>query len=195
MDDGKAIIFSAPSGSGKTTIVRHLLKTCDFLDFSISATTRTRREEREVDKQDYYFLSLQDFKMKIDQNEMVEWEEVYDGNFYGTLKSEIDRIWAMGKHVVFDVDVKGGLKLKEYFKEKALGIFVRVKDLNVLEQRLRHRNTESEKNIAKRLAKAEFEMTFEKGFDTTLVSDQVDKTLVKAEKMAHNFIYGNKESK
>jgi len=189
MDNGKAIIFSAPSGSGKTTIVRHLLKTCDFLDFSISATTRARRKEREIDRQDYYFLSLEKFHKKIDNNEMVEWEEVYDGNFYGTLKSEIDRIWTLDKHVVFDVDVKGGLKLKEYFKDKALGIFVRVNDLNVLEQRLRNRNTETEKNIIKRLAKAEFEMTFENGFDKTLISDDLDQTLKMAEQLVFDFIY------
>lgn len=192
MDNGKAIIFSAPSGSGKTTIVRHLLKTFDFLDFSISATTRPSRAERELHGKDYYFLSLEDFKQKISNNELVEWEEVYGGNYYGTLKSEIDRLWSMGKHVVFDVDVKGGLKLKEHFKEKALAIFVRVKDLDILEERLRHRNTESEENIRKRLAKAEFEMTFESGFDKTLISDQLDHTLKESEKLVFDFIHSDK---
>ena len=189
MDKGKAIIFSAPSGSGKTTIVRHLLRTFDFLDFSISATTRPRRTEREIGGKDYYFLSLEDFKKKIANNEFVEWEEVYDGNYYGTLKSEIDRLWSLGKHVVFDVDVKGGLKLKEYFQERALAIFVRVRSLEVLEKRLRHRNTESEENIRKRLAKAEFEMTFENGFDKTLISDDLGQTLKVSEKFALEFIY------
>lgn len=193
MDNGRAIIFSAPSGSGKTTIVRHLLKSCDFIDFSISATTRSIRKEREIDGKDYYFLSLESFRKKIDCGELVEWEEVYDGNFYGTLKSEIDRLWAKGKHVVFDVDVKGGLKLKEYFKEKALAIFVKVKDFNVLEKRLRHRNTESKKNITKRLAKAEFEMTFENEFDITLISDHLDQTLKTAEKLVLDFIYPGKK--
>lgn len=189
MDNGKAIIFSAPSGSGKTTIVRHLLRTCDYLDFSVSVTTRPRRNEREINGKDYYFLSLADFKQKITNNELVEWEEVYDGNYYGTLKSEIDRLWSIGKHVVFDVDVKGGLKLKQHFKERALAIFVRVKDVNVLEKRLRHRNTESEKNIKKRLAKAEHEMNFENGFDETLVSDKLEQTLKTAEKLVFDFIY------
>lgn len=191
MDNGKAIIFSAPSGSGKTTIVRHLLKTFNFLDFSISATTRPSRAERELHGKDYYFLSLEDFKQKISNNELVEWEEVYGGNYYGTLKSEIDRLWSMGKHVVFDVDVKGGLKLKEHFKEKALAIFVRVKDLNILEERLRHRNTESEENIKKRLAKAEFEMTFENEFDKILISDKLDHTLKESEKLVFDFIYSD----
>lgn len=192
MDNGKAIIFSAPSGSGKTTIVRHLLKTYDFLDFSISATTRPSRAEREINGKDYYFLSLEEFKQKIYNNELVEWEEVYDGNYYGTLKSEIERLWSLGKHVVFDVDVKGGLKLKEHFKEKALAIFVRVKDLNILEERLRHRNTESEDNIQKRLAKAEFEMTFENGFDKTLISDKLNQTLEESEKIVLDFFHSLK---
>jgi len=189
MYNGKAIIFSAPSGSGKTTIVRHLLRTCDYIDFSISATTRPIRAEREINGKDYYFLSLENFKQKIADNEFAEWEEVYDGNYYGTLKSEIDRLWRMGKHVVFDVDVQGGLKLKEYFKEKALAIFVLVKDLNVLERRLRHRNTESEKSLQRRLAKAEFEMTFENGFDKTLISDKLDQTLKTSEKLVFDFIH------
>lgn len=192
MDNGKAIIFSAPSGSGKTTIVRHLLKTFNFLDFSISATTRPSRPEREMHGKDYYFLSLEDFNKKISNDDMVEWEEVYGGNYYGTLKSEIERLWGMGKHVVFDVDVKGGLKLKEHFKEKALAIFVRVKDLNILEERLRHRNTESEENIRNRLAKAEYEMTFESGFDKILISDQLDHTLKESEKLVFDFIHSDK---
>ena len=189
MSKGKAIIFSAPSGSGKTTIVRHLLQKLEYLDFSISATTRSRREEREVHGKDYYFLSVEEFKNRLKNHEFVEYEEVYGGNFYGTLKSEIERLWGLGKHVVFDVDVKGGLKLKEYFKEDALAVFVRVKDLSVLEQRLRHRNTESEENIEKRLAKAEYEMTFENGFDATLISDKLDQTLETAEKMVTEFIF------
>ena len=189
MDDGKAIIFSAPSGSGKTTIVRHLLKTCDFLAFSISATTRPRREEREIDGRDYYFLTHDDFKNKISEGAFVEWEEVYDGNYYGTLKSEVERLWQMGKHVIFDVDVKGGLNLKKHFRQRALAVFVRVKDLRVLEERLRHRNTESDENIKKRLAKAEYEMAYENGFDVTLFSDKLEQTLKTAEKLVEEFIY------
>jgi guanylate kinase len=189
MDDGKAIIFSAPSGSGKTTIVRHLLKTCNFLAFSISATTRPRREEREIDGRDYYFLTHEDFKKKISEGAFVEWEEVYDGNYYGTMKSEVERLWQMGKHVIFDVDVKGGLNLKKHFKQRALAVFVRVKDLKVLEERLRHRNTESDENIKKRLAKAEYELAYENGFDVTLVSDKLEQTLKTAEKLVEQFIY------
>lgn len=189
MENGKAIIFSAPSGSGKTTIVRHLLKTCDFIDFSISATTRLKRSEKEINGKDYYFLSVEVFKNKIANDEFVEWEEVYDGNYYGTLKSEIDRLWKSNKHVVFDVDVKGGLKLKEYFKDRALAIFVWVKEIKVLEKRLRHRNTESKENIKKRLAKAKYEITFEDGFDQTLISDKLDRTLKAAEKLVFEFIY------
>jgi len=188
MSDGKAIIFSAPSGSGKTTIVRHLLKVCNYLVFSISATTRKRREDREIHGRDYYFLSVEDFRKKIDNDEFIEWEEVYDGNYYGTLKSEIDRIWSLGKHVVFDVDVKGGINLKKYFKDKALAIFVKVKDLEVLDERLRHRNTESEANIKRRLAKAEFELSFENGFDKTLISDKLNETLKSAEKFVEDFV-------
>jgi len=189
MDNGKAIIFSAPSGSGKTTIVRHLLQTCDYLDFSISATTRTRREAREVDGKDYYFLSTDVFKQKIANNEFVEWEEVYDGNFYGTLKSEVDRIWAEGKYVVFDVDVKGGLKLKAYFKEQGLAIFVRVQNLEILEKRLRHRNTESEESIKRRLAKATYEMSFENEFDKILISDKLEGTLKTAESLVTSYLF------
>ena len=192
MDNGKAIIFSAPSGSGKTTIVRHLLRTSNQLLFSISATTRPRRIEREVDGKDYYFLTVDDFKQKIRNNEFVEWEEVYDGNFYGTLKSEIDRIWKLDKHVIFDVDVKGGLNLKKYFRRKALAIFVRVKDLKVLEERLRHRNTETDEHIRRRLEKAEYELSFEFGFDKTLISDKLDKTLKKAEELVEEFLFENR---
>lgn len=192
MSKGKAIIFSAPSGSGKTTIVRHLLKTCDYLAFSISATTRQRRVEREVNGKDYYFLTVDDFRNSIDNGNFVEWEEVYDGNYYGTLKSEIERIWESGKHVVFDVDVKGGIQLKKYFKDRALALFVRVKSLDVLEERLRHRNTETEDNIKKRLSKAEYELSFENDFDKTIISDKLGHTLEKATHLVEEFIFPQK---
>jgi guanylate kinase len=188
MEHGKAIIFSAPSGSGKTTIVKHLLRKNMGLEFSISATTRPRRGERELDGKDYYFLSDDDFKKKVADGAFVEWEEVYGGNYYGTLKSEVERLWAAGKHVLFDVDVKGGIKLKEYFQERGLAVFVKVKDMEVLEFRLRHRNTETEESIQRRLAKAKYEMSFESKFDTTLVSDDLDKTLQKAEQLVSAFI-------
>lgn len=188
MDTGKAIIFSAPSGSGKTTIVKHLLGKFEELEFSVSATTRSRRTDREINGKDYYFLSVEDFKNKISKGDFIEWEEVYNGNYYGTLKSEIDRIWQNGKHVLFDVDVKGGIKLNQYFKDRGLSVFVKVKDMVELEKRLRHRNTETEEVIRRRLAKAEYEMSFENQFDITLVSDELEATLRKAEKLVIDFI-------
>src|SRR4051794_12189492 len=139
MPQGKLIIFSAPSGSGKTTIVKHLLENNSNLGFSISACTRDKRGRNEEHGKDYYFLTPDQFKTKIDNDEFVEWEQVYPGQFYGTLKSEIQRIWDTGKHVVFDVDVKGGLSIKNYYKEKALAIFVKCPSMEVLEQRLRDR--------------------------------------------------------
>src|SRR3954466_4423310 len=140
---GKALIFSAPSGSGKTTIVKHLLQQNTDLGFSISASTRDRRGRTETHGKDYYFLTPLDFKKKIDNDEFVEWEEVYEGNFYGTLKSEVERVWREGKNVIFDVDVKGGLNLKKFFGDKALAIFVKVPSLEVLKARLNDRGTET----------------------------------------------------
>lgn len=188
MENGKVIIFSAPSGSGKTTIVQHLLQKFDFLGFSISATTRASRGEREVHGRDYYFLSGEEFKSKIRNGDFIEWEEVYGGTFYGTLKSEVERIWSEGRHVLFDVDVKGGLKLKEYFMEKALAVFVKVPTMAELESRLRHRNTESETKLRERLDKAAYEMSFEPQFDVTLVSTRLEQTLQRAEKMVCDFL-------
>src|SRR6185312_9707195 len=141
MHQGKLIIFSAPSGSGKTTIVKHLLATNPNLGFSISACTRDKRGRSEQNGKDYYFLTPEEFKTKIDNNEFVEWEEVYQGAFYGTLRSEIERLWSLGKHVVFDVDVKGGLNLKKQYLSKALAIFVKCPSMEVLEERLRARKT------------------------------------------------------
>jgi guanylate kinase len=188
MKSGKAIIFSAPSGAGKTTIVNHLIKSIPNLGFSISACTRDKRGRTEVDGVDYYFLSAQDFKNKIDKNEFVEWEEVYEGNFYGTLKSEIQRIWDSGKHVIFDVDVKGGIELKKYFAANALAIFVKVPSVEILEQRLKDRNSESSSSLSQRLYKAKFEMTFEKEFDLTLVNKDLGKSLKQAEKVVIDFL-------
>jgi guanylate kinase len=184
---GKAIIFSAPSGSGKTTIVKHLLKNNTDLGFSISASTRDRRGRTEKNGQDYYFLSPLDFKKKIDNNEFVEWEEVYEGNFYGTLKSEIDRIWQEGKNVIFDVDVKGGIALKKYFGEKALSIFVKVPSIEVLKERLHDRGTETPETLSRRLFKAQFEMTFQDQFDVVLVNENLDKSLNEAQQLYEDF--------
>jgi len=184
---GKAIIFSAPSGSGKTTLVKHLLENNSDLGFSISASTRDRRGRTEQNGKDYYFLSPSEFKSKIDGHEFIEWEEVYEGNFYGTLKSEIDRIWASGKNVVFDVDVKGGINLKKYFGDKALAIFVKVPSLETLTERLNDRGTESKESLSRRLFKAEFEMSFQDKFDVVLLNENLDKSLVEAQKLYDEF--------
>ena len=184
---GKALIFSAPSGSGKTTIVKHLLDTNADLGFSISASTRDRRGRTEENGKDYYFLSPEDFKNKIDNDEFIEWEEVYAGNFYGTLKSEIERIWKEGKNVIFDVDVKGGLNLKKYFGDKALAVFVKVPSFDVLKVRLKDRGTESEESLSRRLFKAKFEMSFEDQFDVTVVNEALEKSLAEAQKLYDDF--------
>ncbi len=184
---GKALIFSAPSGSGKTTIVHHLLKTNNDLGFSISASTRDKRGRKEVDGKDYHFLSPEEFKLKIDANEFIEWEEVYAGNFYGTLKSEINRIWAEGKNVIFDVDVKGGINLKKYFGEKALSIFVKVPSLEILAERLKERGTESEESFSRRLFKAKFEMSFQDKFDVVLLNEDLPTSLAEAQRLYDDF--------
>jgi guanylate kinase len=185
---GKLFIFSAPSGSGKTTIVRHLLaKFPQHLAFSVSACTRQRRDY-EVDGRDYYFLTVAEFRKRIANQEFVEWEEVYAGNYYGTLRVEIERLWAKGKHVIFDVDVKGGLKLKEAFGDDALAIFVKVSSEDEIRRRLNSRGTETEATLATRLAKVRYELSFEEEFDEVLVNDDLEQTLGKAEKLVEDFI-------
>lgn len=184
---GKLIIFSAPSGSGKTTIVRHILKTIPSLGFSISATTRNPRGNEEHGK-DYYFLSLNDFKQKVDNQEFAEYEEVYAGVCYGTLKEEIERLWAEGKDVIFDIDVKGGINLKNVYQEKALSIFVKVPSFEILEQRLRARGTDTEEVIQTRLDKVKYETTFAEYFDQILVNDQLEESFVKAERLITDFL-------
>lgn len=171
---GKAIIFSAPSGAGKTTIVRYLLEKELPLLFSISACSRNRRPN-EIDGKDYYFLNIDDFKAKVARNAFVEWEEVYENNFYGTLKSEIDRIWSNHQHVVFDVDVIGGLNLKKHFGERALAIFIEPPSLDVLFKRLKNRATETEKSLNKRIEKATQEMKFSSSFDLIIINDRLEK--------------------
>jgi guanylate kinase len=190
--DGKLIIFSAPSGSGKTTIVKHLLAENNNLGFSISACTRDRRGRSEENGKDYYFLSPEEFKQRIDNNEFVEWEEVYTGAFYGTLKSEIERVWSTGKHVLFDVDVQGGLKLKEYYGDKALAVFVQVPDEETLRQRLIGRGSETEESLSKRLFKVHFEMSFKDRFDVILVNDELETSLKKAQELVNDFVRENK---
>ncbi len=181
-------MFSAPSGSGKTTIVKHLVKKFPNLGFSISACTRDRRGRMEENGKDYYFLTPDDFREKVENHEFVEWEEVYEGAFYGTLKSEIERIWGLGKAVIFDVDVKGGLSLKEYYKEKALTVFVKVPSLEVLKDRLEYRGTESADSLSRRLFKVNFEMGFQDQFDVILLNDDLESTLAKAEKLVKDFL-------
>lgn len=185
---GKAIIFSAPSGSGKTSLVRHLIQHIPNLGFSISACTRDRRGRHEVHGRDYYFLSIDEFKKNIDQDAFVEWEEVYEGNFYGTLKEEIQRIWDNGKAVIFDVDVKGGLALKKYFGAQALAIFVKVPSLEVLKTRLNDRGTESEESLSRRLYKAQFEAKFEPQFDLSILNDDFDRSSKEAVTLVSKFL-------
>ena len=185
---GKLIIFSAPSGSGKTTIVRHLLKKYpDLLAFSVSASTREKRDH-EIDGKDYYFLPKKEFRQRIADNEFAEWEEVYAGNYYGTFKTEIERLWREGKQVLFDVDVKGGLKLKEIYRENALAVFVKVTSEAEIIRRLSERGTETEKSLETRLGKVRYELSFEDKFDVVLVNDDLEETLKKAEKLVLDFI-------
>ena len=174
MSTNKLIVFSAPSGSGKTTIVKHLLGATDLpLSFSISAASREARPN-ETDKQDYYFLSVSDFKNKIANDEFLEFEEVYPDNFYGTLKSEIERIWSTGKSVIFDIDVIGGLNIKKQFPEETLAVFVQPPSKEELEKRLRGRATETEEKIAMRLAKADTELATAPQFDAIITNDNLD---------------------
>jgi guanylate kinase len=183
----KVIIFSAPSGAGKTTIVKHLLGNYDQLMFSISATTRKRREY-EKEGVDYYFLDVDSFKERIKKDDFLEYEEVYEGLFYGTLKSEITRIWKLNKIVVFDVDVVGGRNLKAYFGEKALGVFVKPPSIDVLAERLRLRKTETPETLKARIDKATFELSFEKDFDVALVNNDLNATFAEAERLIESFI-------
>lgn len=185
---GKLLIFSAPSGSGKTTIVQDLLKSIPTIGFSISATTRKPRGDKEIHGKDYYFLSQNDFEQRIARNEFAEWEEVYHGTYYGTLKSEIERLWAEGKDVIFDVDVIGGLNLKKTYGDKALAVYVDIPDFEHLEQRLRSRNTETEDKIQQRLAKARSEREFRTQFDTILLNANLEETLLNARALASSFL-------
>ena len=170
---GKVIIVSAPSGAGKTSIVKHVLDFLPELRFSTSATTRAMREG-EVNGRDYHFLTVDDFKRGIDRDEFLEWEEVYHNQFYGTLKSEIRRIWDEGKVVIFDVDVKGGLNIKKFFGDDALAVFIEPPTVQELENRLRKRGTETEESLRKRVEKAEYELSFAPQFDKIIVNDNLD---------------------
>lgn len=184
---GKLLIFSAPSGSGKTTIVKHLLSQQYNLEFSISATSRPRRGE-EIDGKDYYFISADEFRKKIEGNEFLEWEEVYPDRYYGTLKSEVERIRNNGKNVIFDVDVVGGTNIKDYYENEALSVFVQPPSISELERRLKVRSTDSEEVIMTRVAKAEYELTFASKFDVILINDVLEEALSKADEIIAKFL-------
>ena len=188
MSNGKAIIFSAPSGAGKTTIVRHLMGLPGLhLAFSVSATTRAKRDY-EKDGVDYYFISADEFLQRARNGEFIEWEEVYTGQYYGTLKSEIERIWSRGEHVIFDLDVVGGLNLKKILGERALAVFVKPPSIDTLVQRLEARSTETPEKIAQRVAKAHHEMEYEPRFDTVVINDDLTTALREAEERVSHFL-------
>ena len=188
INDGKLVVFSAPSGSGKTTIVRHLLANTDLpLAFSISAASRDPRPN-EIHAKDYYFLSIEKFKNRIDNNEFLEYEEVYKDNFYGTLKSEVERIWAQNKVVIFDIDVIGGLNIKKQFPEKTLAVFVQPPSKDELEKRLRGRATETEEKIAMRLAKADKELATAPQFDAIITNDNLELAKQEAFQLVRKFL-------
>lgn len=187
VNKGKLIIFSAPSGSGKTTLVRHLMKQRHDLAFSISACSRKRRPG-EVDGKDYYFISADDFREKITKKEFVEWEEVYPDHFYGTLSAEVERIRNSGYHVLFDVDVVGGVNIKRIFGAEALAVFVRPPSIDSLRERLLKRATDDEQAIQTRLEKAAYELGFEKYFDVTIINEDLDKAQREAQSVVAHFI-------
>jgi len=184
---GKLIIFSAPSGAGKTTIVHHLLGGGVNIGFSISACSRERRAN-ELDGVDYHFLGVEGFKEKIDNDEFVEWEEVYPDQFYGTLKSELNGLLKQGKNVIFDVDVVGGLNIKKQYGDQAIAVFVMPPSLEHLRQRLEHRSTESQETLQRRLDKAEKELTVSDQFDVILVNDDLESAFSKAELIVSDFL-------
>ncbi len=185
---GKLFVFSAPSGSGKTTIVHHLLAQNELdLEFSISVTSRQKRGSEKEGK-DYYFISPEVFKKHIDNDAFLEWEEVYKDNFYGTLKSEVNRIWANGNHVIFDIDVVGGLRIKSKYPERTLAVFVQPPSIEEMEKRLRNRKTDTEDKIKERVDKAEKELKFAQDFDVVLVNDNLEKAKKEACNLVKDFI-------
>jgi guanylate kinase len=183
----KMIIISAPSGAGKTTLVKYLLGERTDIEFSVSACSRAKREG-EQDGVDYYFLSAEEFRKKIDADAFVEWEEVYEGSYYGTLRSEVERIWSNGNHVIFDVDVVGGLNIKKQYGDKALAVFIRPPSIEILEQRIRKRQSDSEEQIGKRLEKAEWEMQFAPEFDVTVVNNEIMVSRVELLEIINQFL-------
>ncbi len=183
----KMIVVSAPSGAGKTTIVKHLLKTFPQLGFSVSATSRKLREG-EINGREYYFVSANEFRLMIQEGMLLEWQEVYPGSFYGTQVSEVERIASNGQFPIFDVDVVGGLKIKKMFSEKALAIFIRPPSYEILESRLRSRASDSEESLQKRLEKVRWELSFEKDFDIVVVNDRLEDTFMQAVTVVKDFL-------
>jgi len=181
------IIVSAPSGAGKTTIVKYLLANIPNLTFSVSACSRQKRPN-EIEGVSYYFMSIEEFKAKIQNDEFVEWQQVYENKYYGTLKSEIERIWDLNKYIAFDVDVLGALNIKKLYGSNALSIFIMPPSLEVLEQRLRNRNTNSEEDIRQRLQKAKFEMSFSDQFDNIIINDDLQTAEYEALTLVTNFL-------
>jgi guanylate kinase len=184
---GKCILFCGPSGSGKTTLVHYLLKTFPQLNFSVSATTRPKRD-KETDGVDYHFLSVDEFKKRIAGNEFLEWEEVYKDRFYGTLKSEVERSAQIGKVLLFDVDVEGGLNIKKYLNEKLLTVFVKPPSLDELHRRLAQRQTETPQSLQARIEKSDKEMEYANRFDHVIINDDLEKAKQKAQKLVENFL-------
>ncbi|MBK8701342.1 MAG: guanylate kinase [Saprospiraceae bacterium] len=184
---GKMIVFTAPSGAGKTTLVRHILGTYGFLDFSVSATTRAKRQ-REQEGVDYYFMSVEEFKQKVAAREFIEWEEVYQEQYYGTLKTEVERIWESGKAIIFDIDVRGATSIKEIYGDQCLTIFIKPPSIDILIERLKARNTESPESLVKRIDSVKREITFENRFDATIVNDLLEVSKKEAEMLVENFI-------
>lgn len=187
LEKGRLILITAPSGAGKTTIVRHLLSKYDSLDFSVSATTRAKRP-KEIDGKDYYFLSHDTFKSKIAEGEFVEWEEVYDNQYYGTLKSEVERIWKLGKHIIFDIEVNGARNIQQTYPRDTLSIFIQPPSEEELLNRLKNRKTEDEKSLQKRMKRSVKELTFANYFDLILVNDDLDNALADAEKIVESYL-------
>lgn len=183
----KAVIISAPSGAGKTTIVKALLERLPVLEFSVSACTRSMREGEQNGK-DYYFLTVEDFKSRLAKDEFVEWQEVYTGSFYGTLKSELQRIWDQQKFVIFEVDAVGGVNLKRYFGDQALALFIRPPSVETLENRLRKRNTDNAASIEKRMGKALFELSMAEQFDTVVVNDDLETAIEQTVHIVREFL-------
>ncbi|MEO0777309.1 MAG: guanylate kinase [Bacteroidota bacterium] len=183
----KLVIFTAPSGAGKTTIVRHLLDQYDQLAFSVSVTTRQRRPH-ETDGADYYFLTREDFEARVAAGEFLEWEEVYEGQYYGTLRSEIDRLWELGKCIIFDIEVKGATNIKNTYPDQSLAVFVKPPSPTVLFERLRARQTETEASLQKRIRRASEELTYENSFDAVLLNDVLEDTLRNAEQLIETYL-------